>query len=202
MGGRVLLDELVQRGAVWRGRSVAGQAGDCLPSGWDELDRLIGGGWPRGALTELLAERHCGLGLFVPALARLSRDGGWLVWVSPPLLPYAPALRARGIELSRSLLVRAPSEQQLWATEQELRAEGCGAVLSWPSVVTMPQLRRLQLAAEAGRGLGLVFRPLEALGEASPATLRLQVTPAGGILRVRAVKRPRGWGGGQVRIRV
>jgi len=200
MERRALLDELVRCGAVWRGRVAGAAHGRCLPTGWSGLDHLIGGGWPRGALTELLAEHGCGLGLLVPALAALHREAGWLVWVSPPLLPYAPALRARGVSLGRSLLVRAPVEQQLWVTEQALRSGACSAVLSWPAAVTLPQARRLQLAAEAGGGLGLMFRPPAAAAQASPAALRLQLHPEGGTLRVRVIKRPGGWGGGELRI--
>jgi hypothetical protein len=200
MKRHALLDDLVQRGAVWRGRSAGAARGRSLPTGWAGLDRRIGGGWPRGALTELLTARGCGLGLLVPALVALRREAGWLAWVSPPLLPYAPALRARGVSLAHSLLVRAPAEQQLWVTEQALRSGVCSVVLSWPASVTVPQLRRLQLAAEAGGGLGLVFRPPEAAAQASPAALRLQLQPDGGALRVRVVKRPGGWGGGELRL--
>jgi hypothetical protein len=97
-------------------------------------------------------------------------------------------------------LIRAPDGQRLWAAEQALRSHGCGAVLSWPGTLTVPQVRRLQLASERGGGLGLVFRPAVEAGLASPAALRLLVRPEGDALRVKVLKRPGGWAGEEVRI--
>jgi cell division inhibitor SulA/protein ImuA len=87
-----------------------------LPTGFAELDAsLPEGGWPQGALTELLALR-AGIGelrLVMPGLARLSRQDRWLAWITPPFLPYAPALFAGGIDLSRVLVVHAQAETAL-----------------------------------------------------------------------------------------
>ena len=38
-------------------------------------------------------------------------------------------------------------------------------------------MRRLQLAAEAGGSLGILYRPAEAVREHSPAALRLRLAP-------------------------
>ena len=82
-----------------------------MPTGFDALDReLPGGGWPAGALTELLV-RRAGIGelqLVLPALAALSWAGKRIVWLAPPHLPYAPALAADGVDLAQLVVVRAP----------------------------------------------------------------------------------------------
>jgi hypothetical protein len=79
-----------------------------LTSGFAALDaELPGGGWPLGALCELLP-RHVGIGelrLLGPALASLSAAGRSLAWIAPPHRPYAPALAAAGIDLARVLVV-------------------------------------------------------------------------------------------------
>ena len=56
-------------------------------------------------------------------------------------------------------------------------------------------LRRLQLAAEAGRAWGLLFRSPRAAASPPPAALRLRLEAAGDGLAVRILKRR---GGGAV----
>jgi hypothetical protein len=153
-----------------------------LPSGFAELDaHLPGGGWPGGAITELISDAiGIGeLGLLMPALSALARAGRHIVWIAPPYLPYAPALAQRGLPLERMLLIRTQTLQQsLWATEQTLRCPAIGAVLSWPAYIVDRNVRRLQLAAEAAGTVGFLYRPSEAALESSPAALRLRLHPA------------------------
>lgn len=174
----VSLDEVLARPDVWRGADFARVTAE--PSGWAALDqRLPGGGWPVGALTELYPDAQ-GIGemqLVLPWVARLTQAGGRVAFVDPPHLPYAPALVQAGVHLPRTVLVRPQSEQGgLWATEQLLRAGACGAALIWPPQLDQTALRRLQLAAEAGRTTALLFREPAAAADASPAALRLRLS--------------------------
>jgi len=172
------LDSLLQHPALWRAREQGGAAGRAgLPTGYAVLDRVLpGGGWPLQGLVEILADRT-GIGelsLLLPALARLCSDGGeggWLACISPPHPPYAPALAARGIDVSRILVVRAPPAE--WAMEQALRSGACRAVLGWAACRDRQGLRRLQLAAEQSRCLAVLFRRLRDAQEPSPAVLRI-----------------------------
>ena len=185
-------------GTLWRGRGQRQQAGRVEPSGWPVLDECLGGGWPRGAVCELLSHGHKGLSLLLPLLVRLSQGERWLAWVGPPYLPFAPALAAAGVELQRILLVAEEDAAQcLWAVEQLLRSPSCAVVLAWPAQMQPAQVRRLQLAAEQGGGIGVLFRPLRATGQASPAALRLRVIPSPIGLDVAVQKRRGGWGGQQ-----
>jgi len=184
-----LLDTLPE---LWKGRSPNG-ARRTLPSGHARLDeRLPGGGWPVGALTEIIAgpPGRGELSLLLPALAQLGADGQWVVLVDPPWIPYPPALRARRLALERLLLVRTgDASGALWACEQALRNGRGGAVLAWPQAISFPRLRRLQLAAREQGKLGFVFRGEQALRETSPAALRLHLEHgAAGTTRVRVVK--------------
>jgi hypothetical protein len=182
------LDILRRNPAFW-GR---GENQEVLPTGLESLDTLLpGGGWPFGRLTEILLARE-GVGelrLLVPALARLSREGRWVVWVSPPHWPYGPALAVAGFDLARFLLVGAQSPREnLWAAEQALGSGTCGAVVVWMEEPEDRALRRLQLAAERGKGLGVLFRPLSAADRSSPASLRLSVEGGRAGLAVRVLK--------------
>jgi hypothetical protein len=186
------LDAVLQNPAIWRGDGCARVQFPSVPTGYPELDVLLpGGGWPAGALTEIHVERP-GIGelqLFMPAAARLTRAGQWLALVGPPYVPYAPAFTTHGVKLSRLMLVRgAATEDGLWACEQALRSQACGAVLAWVDRVHERALRRLQLAAESGGAGMLLFRPPHA-APASPATLRLHVGKVHGRTVVRILKR-------------
>ena len=187
------LADIINHGLLWRAGAVSRAEQPGIPTGFAQLDaQLPGGGWPAGALTELLPE-HEGIGevrALGPALARLSSEGRWLAWVSPPYLPYAPALEAAGIDLGRVMIIRVRSAQEsLWATEQALQSGACGAVLCWPGKASFAQLRRLQIAAEGSTGLGFIFRTTQAACEASPAVLRLHLQSLKGELAVKILKR-------------
>ena len=177
------LQDLLQRQSVWRGGAPAPVAGAALPSGFDELDRALpGGGWPAGGLTEIFCERD-GIGevqLVLPAFAALTREAKRVAWIAPPHLPYAPALAAAGLDLSQLAVVRAPGRRDaLWAAEQVLRSGACHALLAWLPQARYAELRRLAVAAEAGRAFVALFRPLLATAEPSPAALRLLLEPHG-----------------------
>lgn len=163
-----------------------------LSTGLARLDAsLPEGGWPLGALTEILHEGR-GIGevrLVLSALADLSRRDRWIVWINAPYVPYAPALAASGVALSRVLMVHtADAVDALWATEQALRSATCGAALLWSSVPDTRGLRRLQLAAERGGSWGVLFRGVQAAGQPSPSALRLRLTPAPEGLCVQVLK--------------
>jgi protein ImuA len=184
---------LLDRRDLWRGDSLNRAGAPVVSCGFRELDaELPGGGWPAGALTEILPA-HEGIGelrLLGPALAGLSRRGLRLAWIAPPHLPYAPALAAAGIDTAKLVIVRTASPRQtLWATEQALAANACGAVLAWPGAAKYAELRRLQIAAEGGRAPAFLFRAPEAAGEFSPAALRIRLGTADGGLAVHLLKR-------------
>ncbi len=187
------LDSLLQHTGIWRGDQLARTEGDTLPTGFTELDeQLPGGGWPRGALTEILLERE-GIGelrLLLPALARASEQSGWQAWVAPPHVPYAPALAAAGVRLER-LLVATPQSagDAWWAAEQTLRSGACSTVLAWLHMPDERRMRRLQLGAEAGQAWGVLFRSAKAAQERSTAALRLRLEATTNGLAVHILKR-------------
>ena len=180
------LQELMQRAGIWRAGELPLVA--VQPTGFRALDKALpGGGWPQTGLTEILSAT-LGIGalrLVLPALARLSQQGHWIILVNPPHVPYSPALHDEGMDLSRMLIVDLPAASQparteiLWAYEQALRFADCGAALLWLEDATPLHLRRLQLAAETGATWGVVFRPPRFAAQSSPALLRLRLDASG-----------------------
>jgi hypothetical protein len=186
------LEDILQRHPVWLGGAIRSDI-PRISTGYELLDEeLPGGGWPTGALTEILGGQE-GIGelqLALPALAALTWAGKRVVWLAPPHLPYAPALAAAGVELSQLAVVRAPRRRDaLWAAEQVLRAGCCHALLGWFRRVGYDELRRLAVAAEASPAWVALFRPHEAAAESSPACLRLALEPERDALCVRILKR-------------
>ena len=76
----------------------------------------------------------------------------------------------------------------MWAFEQSLRSGACDAVLGWARRLRLTEIRRLQLAAERGRTLGILFRPRRAAAESSTAVLRLGLEPLRAGVRVTLLK--------------
>ena len=200
------LGRLLEHPAIWRGRSVARM--EALATGFASLDQALPGqGWPRAGLIEVLIAR-LGVGelnLLLPALAALTRlaSARWCAWISPPFEPFAPTLTAHGLALDRVFVTRGDSP--MWAFEQALGSGACEAVLGWASrnqarpakrerksrasgELRAKDIRRLQLAAEKGHTLGVLFRPRRAANESSSAVLRVVVEPAEQGARVTLLK--------------
>lgn len=179
MGAVVSLDHLLASRTLWQaGRSIAAATiGE--PTGHDALDALLPqGGWPRGALTELLlpVDGVGELALLLPTLARLTQAGTRVVVIAPPYVPYAPAWQTAGVALQALSVVDATPRNALWAFEQCLRSGACGAVLGWPLQADARELRRLQVAADSGDCLGFALRDRRHAGNPSPAALRIERT--------------------------
>lgn len=188
------LDELNLH--VWRGRGHF--ARPAIPTGCADLDsRLPGGGWPQGAITEVFLDRY-GIGevtLLIPALASLTHSAApeakkWIAWIAPPFIPYAPALEQRGVNVERLLMIHpaASGKNGLWATEQSIRSGSSSGVLAWLPQVDAVALRRLQLAAEERNCWTVLFRPLDALQNRSPAALRIKLSREAAALAVEICK--------------
>jgi protein ImuA len=168
---------------VWRGCELAQAQESTLPSGHAALDaQLPGGGWPLGSLVEVLQqERQQHVWQLVgPALAQAMQVRGEpAVLVNAPYQPFGPSLRALGIVPERLLCVQADqAAARLWAAEQSLRCADVCAVLAWLPQARSEDLRRLHLGAQATEKLLVVFRPVLARHQATPARLRLLVQGA------------------------
>jgi hypothetical protein len=185
------LAEILQASSLlWRGREAPHPK--TQSTGFRELDdALPAGGWPLGTLIEILpaCEGVGELSLCLPLLAALCREGRRIALVSPPHVPYAPALKRAGLLLDSILWVDADTDEDArWSAEQLLRDGSAGAVLLWSTTRDERQLRRLQLAAEAGKAFGFLYRSTACLQQASPAAVRITLYPDADGTRVELIK--------------
>lgn len=185
--------ELAKLPGVWRGGELEHVSQPAVATGHAMLDQeLPGGGWPSATLSEVL---HDGVGIgevsfLMGAAAKASEGERLIAWVNPPHLPYAPALAQSGIPLAQCLVVRpANPEDALWAAEQALRSGACGAAFLWMQKDDYAWMRRLQMAAQAGRCMAVMLRSTAAERASTPAHLRVVVERDGAMLRIRIPKR-------------
>ena len=190
----VSLADVLARPDVWRANGLASAALPAQPSGFAALDNeLPGGGWPRGALTEILSDR-VGVGecsLLIPAIARLAAVGKWSLLVAPPQALHAPAWASAGVDLARLIIVSPSREADAWwAAEQALASGALASVLCWTTRIDARQVRRLEVAAAGSDTVAFLFRPARARAESSPCALRLLLSVGTrGKLAVELLKR-------------
>lgn len=159
---------------------------------------LPGGGFPRGALSELAGGRASGKTAVALSLFAALGTEDLFAWVDGSGELYPPAAVARGVDLARLLVVRpappaageAPWRAALWACEALLASGAFAAVaMDVPLPRRVPgadaaAARRLQAAAERGGAIGLWLAAPES-GLRVPAAVRLEIAMQGGWIGAR-----------------
>lgn len=164
--------------AVWRGDALGTPVTSAVSTGFERLDaELPGGGWPCQSLTEVLQVQPSVLEwrLLAPAMRTLVAQGRQIVVIGPPKAPHLPGLRHLGLDERHLVWIAADKPvERLWATEQLIKANAAGMLVSWLPQARQEQIRRLQVCAQGCDGPVILCRPAAAEHEASAAPLRLQ----------------------------
>jgi protein ImuA len=201
----VAIEELRSRIRRLEGGFGEPEARRHIPTGLGSLDRLLaGGGLPAGAIVAILGAGggpgEVAWTLAVVFAAAIVRSGpGESVLVDRAGELYPPAVAALSASLERTIFVRpARARDGPWALEEALRSPAVAVAAGEARSPKPADVRRLELAAEAGGGIGLVLareREAGALGHA-PVVLRVEPAPGAGGLAFRvAVVRSRGGSG-------
>lgn len=182
-----------------------------LATGVAKADRLLGGGFPRAALTEIRidAVRDGGAGLgFALALAVLfgATARRPLIWIAPAAmlgeagLPYRPGLAGFGLDPDALVVVRTRRlEDAAWAGEEAARSGAAALTIlelrGNPARLSLEGTRRLHTRArDAGRPVLLLRQGAEAEPTAAPLRLHLspgRAAPVDGLADPRLIGRPR-----------
>jgi cell division inhibitor SulA/protein ImuA len=166
---------------VWRAKDAGRYLVNGTPTGHPQLDATLpGGGWPTNAIMEMVTPQW-GMGelhLLLPLMRTITQQKRWILWISPPYIPYAPALESAGIDMDFVIVIQSDNacKDDLWSIEKALQSKACALVLAWQNGLPSSAIRRLQLAAETGHSLGVLFRQRN--DEHSPAALRLNLQPS------------------------
>jgi len=152
---------------------------------------LPGGGLREGSLVELLSA-SAGTGAWELAfqlVKQLQQERFTPILIDNQQEFFPPGAAELGVDLNRLIVVQPRSRSdQLWAMEQALRCEGRTVVLSSLGRIPPNTYRRLKLAAERGKSLGLFVRAASLRTSSSWADLRLQVEPVRSDSKLRRYK--------------
>jgi protein ImuA len=172
-----LVEELRRQMGQREGSPTA--AADTFSTGTPALDQLLAANPLRyGMLTEWLSglARSGAATLSLLCAREACRQGGTLVVIDRRQIFYPPAAAAWGIDLSRLIIVRPRNTRdEFWAAVQSLRSPAVAAVWAPIDRLHTRAFRQLQLAAQAGRTLGLLLRPSHVRGQLSWADVQLCV---------------------------
>jgi protein ImuA len=182
--GAAAIDRLLPDGGLRHGMLVEWLGGDSVReviSKPSPLGRGQGEGRAPNSKTPSPQPSPGGRGsavtLSLLAAREACREGGTLVVIDGQQTFYPPAAAAWGIDMDRLIVVRSQSARdELWAAVQSLRSPAVAAVWGMIDRLDSRAFRRLQLAAQAGRTLGLLLRPPSARGQPSWADVRLGVS--------------------------
>lgn len=174
-----------------------------VASGLAAIDAALpGGGFPRGALSELGGGPASGKTAAALSLLAAVGPEELVAWVDGRGELYPPAAAARGVDLGRLLVVRpalaapgapppvgAPWRAALWACEALLASSAFAVVamdVPIPRAISGADAvgRRLQGAAERGGAIGLWLTPAHG-GLRVPAAVRLEISTEGGRIVAR-----------------
>ncbi len=186
------VEELLQNNpAIWRMGDLQRYAASGIATGYPSLDRILPeSGWPKNALVEIVTPQW-GIGelkLLLPLMKSVTAQKRYLLWVAPPYIPYAPALAEAGVDMDYVIVIKPEiaCKDALWSMEKALQSQACGLVLAWLNWLPNGVVRRLQLAAETGNSLGVLFRQFN--HKHSPAALRLQLNASPGGVQLQVLK--------------
>ena len=163
-------------------------------SGFAELDKQLGGGFPATGVTEI--HSPCAIGelrLITPCL-RLRGEKRLTVFINPPGYLCAEYLLRQGFDLARTLFIRPDAGQKsLWAAEQCLKSGCCASVVLWHSSLEIHQAKRLQVASETGNTIHFLFNTRQEHSLTLPVSLSLHLAPAEQGLHLSISRRKGSW---------
>lgn len=184
------LNQLLARQDIWRGQQWQQQLLG-YSTGFTLLDEhLADNGWPQVGVCEVLCEGagQGELSMVLPLLSQLigydlsatatatatQQQDAMVMLVAPPHVPSAQALLQQGLELARLIWIDTEErKERLWAIEQALSSGCVPLVLAWLDNLSTTEARRLQLAAEKGESLCMLYLPTRCAQQSHPVTLRL-----------------------------
>jgi protein ImuA len=169
-----------------RGRAPAARC----PTGFPNLDNALGGGFFTAAVHELIAttDGTAAHSLALHTAARAAGENQWLLYLDTTYDLNPPGVTQLGVPLGRLIVVRTPHlADALWVAEQTLHCPAVAAVVLPLRNIDPHASRRLQLAAEAGGGLGFLLRSTAPDGPTFAAS-RLRLEPLDGAVTTRRMQ--------------
>ncbi|PKG57950.1 translesion DNA synthesis-associated protein ImuA [Shewanella sp. GutDb-MelDb] len=182
--GTCSLNQLLERQDIWRGQQWQ-QQHVAYPTGFSLLDKnLADNGWPQIGVCEILCDGvgQGELSIVLPLLKQLIShcvsstqiNDSMVMLVAPPHIPSPQALLQQGLDVERLIWIDTEErKERLWSIEQALASGSVPLVLAWLDSLSITEARRLQLAAEKGQALCMLYLPTTNAQLSHPVNLRL-----------------------------
>ncbi|MCB9654096.1 MAG: hypothetical protein H6729_08215 [Deltaproteobacteria bacterium] len=148
------------------------------PTGLEVVDHLLGGGFPKGAVTVIAGRAGDGrMSLATALLAAETRAGRTAAWIDGRCTLYPPALALHGVLLNRLLMVRSQRPEVIRAAEQILQsgAFSCIVMSGLDRFLSSQRARRIQSMSEGTQVATLMLVEPEQAVRLTHVSLKLSV---------------------------
>jgi len=190
---QTVIDLLHSKHLIWRGSDTHNTA-HTQPTGYTELDKQLGGGFPEHGVIEITSDLGIGeLRLLTPYIKESSKEK-LSIFINPPAHLCSEYLIQQGIDLHHVIMIFPKTgNDALWAAEQSLKSGCCGSVTLWHPSLEVHQARRLQVASKTGQCLHFLFKTEQRDQVSLPISLSMQLQPQVNGIKIVAHKRKGGW---------
>jgi hypothetical protein len=125
-----------------------------LLTGFDALDNVLSGGFPKAGMIHLHSPLGCGEMRFMLSILQQTQTAAehkLHILIDPPFEVNAEFLLAQKIELSQLVVLRPKTQNDaLWSAEQCAKSGACQAIFVWQQRLSHVQVRKLELASQQG----------------------------------------------------
>ena len=203
-----ILHELQNKQWVWTAAHAKEHSpSKLLTTGFDALDQVLSGGFPRAGMIHIASYLGCGeLRLMLAVLQqnqhhkRTVDENKLLIFINPPFELNAEFLVAHNISLSQLVVIHTHSDSNsaLWSAEQSLKSGACSAVFMWQKQLKNTHIKKLELAALQGNSYCIwldSYLHKQAISQHQnlPLSLSLSISRKNDDLAIRVNKQKVGW---------
>ena len=188
-----LITHLKNKQLLWQA-SQSNTLPEKLATGIEALDKALQGGFPQRGMARIQSTMGIGeLRLCMPVLKQRQQDQRQLFMIAPPAQINAEMLLEYEVSIERTFFIHINElAAQLWACEQCLKSGCSHTVILWCNQLSLNQAKRLQVAAEQGDSLLLVYQYSTAI-QPLPVSLSLSLSRNEQQLSVSITKQRGGW---------
>ncbi len=200
-----ILHDLHNKQWVWTAANAKQQSSHTkLATGFDSLDKVLSGGFPRAGMIHLQSPLGSGeMRLMLSVINQQQHQQKLYVFINPPFEINAEFLLAQKISLAHLVIIRPKQlDDALWSAEQCAKSGACVAIFVWQSKLTYIQVRKLENAAQKGACYCVWLDSSEQGTQLCnlPLSLSLSIRREDDILNVTVNKQKVGWAQSAVKI--
>jgi hypothetical protein len=189
-----LISDLKNKHWLWQASQHTRSIGDKLPTGLSDLDDALNGGFPNRGVVRINSTMGIGEWLLcTPVIQQRQQDQRQLFIIAAPMTVNSAMLIEQGIPLERTFFIQVNTrDEALWACEQCLSSGVAHSVLLWHEQLSIGQAKRLEVAAEQGDSLLMLFQ-YQQYSQPLPISLSMSLNRQQHSLLVSIDKQRGGW---------